>query len=279
MEPESKRRVHPLERRPETDVDDDAPPPRREPPVPFRSTPWVWILIAINALVFVAGLIDRDFGGWLRFSAGNQGVAVLLFGQTWRLFTSMFLHANILHIAFNMLALYNLGIGLERLLGHGRFLTVYLLSGLGGSVFSVLFNEPRVLSVGASGAVFGLMGGLMAYFWLNRHVMGDVSRVLRQLVFYLLLNLAIGLTPGSGIDNAAHIGGFLVGALLTAWIGPRLRVVQVVPNSFETAFGGITEPFVRVVDVRQRANRPLRVLMFVGGLWLLLLAARMRFPF
>ena len=112
-------------------------------------------LIGVCAFLFVTITLLDMAGGLARW--GMQPVAIALEDQWFRLVSAMFLHAGWLHIGFNMYVLYILGPPLERVLGHGRFLTLYLLSGIGGSVASYWFSPVNTLSVGASGAIFGLM--------------------------------------------------------------------------------------------------------------------------
>lgn len=171
-------------------------------------------LIGINVVLWVITWLG---GQALIAEAGMAGVAVAT-GDWWRLLTAPFLHANLAHIGLNMLALWILGGVVEPLLGHGRFLTIYLASALGGTVVSYAFSNPLTFSVGASGAVFGLLGAtLVALRKLNR----DVSGVM----VLLLINVALGfLIPN--IDWRAHLGGLLVGVVVTAafvYPPPRYR--------------------------------------------------------
>jgi membrane associated rhomboid family serine protease len=125
-------------------------------------------------------------------------------GEWWRLLTSTLLHGSILHLLFNMYALYWLGPQLERALGHTRFAALYVLSALGGSVASYWFSDLRTVSVGASGAIFGL---ITATIVIGRETRTDVS----QLIVLLGINAVIGfLQPG--IDWRAHFGGAVAGA-------------------------------------------------------------------
>lgn len=132
--------------------------------------------------------------------------------EPWRMVTSAFLHSsNLMHIAFNMYALWILGNALEPAFGRVRFLAVYLISAFAGSVGVLLLSPIDTAVVGASGAVFGLFGAL---FVVQRKRGGDV----RQIVVLLLINAAIGFLPGVGIAWQAHLGGLLAGALCTAAI-------------------------------------------------------------
>ncbi len=129
-------------------------------------------------------------------------------GAWWQLVTSMFTHVEPLHIGFNMLALYFLGPMLENVLGRARFLAVYLASGLAGSAAVMLLSDPRGQTLGASGAIFGLMGALVV---IALKVGGQVQQVL----FWIGLNLVFTFTV-SGISWQGHIGGLVGGAIVGA---------------------------------------------------------------
>jgi len=176
-----------------------------------------WALVAINVVLYLIELARPSLGydlgmiGLGRFTNGGplQGVAE---GQWYRLITSAFLPPpggglGPLDIIFNMWALILVGPALERLLGHARFLTVYLVSALGGSV-ALLVLAPYELALGASGAIFGLFG---AWFVVARRLRLDS----RWIVTIIVLNLFIGFVV-HGIAWQAHLGGLLSGALLTA---------------------------------------------------------------
>ncbi|MEI6230260.1 MAG: rhomboid family intramembrane serine protease [Actinomycetes bacterium] len=145
-------------------------------------------------------------------SSANQfgmfPAAIALNGEYYRLFTAMFLHGSLLHIGFNMYVLYMFGPQLESVLGHLRFGLLYLLAGLGGSIASFWFSDPNVVSVGASGAIFGLMG---AYIVIMHRLGNDT----RQVIGLIGINLVLGFVI-SGVDWRAHIGGLVTGALVAA---------------------------------------------------------------
>jgi membrane associated rhomboid family serine protease len=128
-------------------------------------------------------------------------------GAYWRLLTSAFLHENILHIAFNMYALYLFGPFVERALGRARFIAAYLTMSVGASVFVYWLSEPRGLTIGASGAVFGLFGMALIFLLKARQ---DVTTLLVLLLINALLS-----TRGN-ISWQGHLGGFVVGCLLGA---------------------------------------------------------------
>ncbi|MCZ3389227.1 MAG: rhomboid family intramembrane serine protease [Actinomycetia bacterium] len=164
------------------------------------------ILLAANVVLFVLQYATNDR---LTNRFAMQGFAVAVDGEWWRLVTSAFLHTGVTHLAFNMLALWFVGSEIEPRLGRWRYLTVYLLSALGGSVLSYAVDSPFQTSVGASGAVFGLFGAL---FVLMRRLRFDVGGIIGLIV----VNVVIGFLPGLNINWRAHLGGLIVGTVLTA---------------------------------------------------------------
>ena len=184
--------------------------PRASRGTPSSSNGWLagippvtrWILLACVGVYLYTRFVG-SVDSW-QYSYGMWPNAVAS-GQWYRLLTATFLHAGILHLLFNMYALYVLGPNLERLLGSRQFISLYFLSALGGSALGFLFSEPNSLSIGASGAIFGL---LTATIVIGRHMRADVS----QLIVLLVINAALGFT--GGIDWRAHLGGALTGALV-----------------------------------------------------------------
>ncbi len=171
-----------------------------------------YVLIAINVLVFIgSSAAGSSFtgggGGGRAFQEGALVGVAVADGQWWRLVTSAFLHSGILHILFNMYVLYWLGTMLEPALGRVRFLAVYFVSLLAGSFGALLLSSPTTATVGASGAVFGLMG---AAFVLQRAQ--GIDTISSGIGPVILLNLGIGfLIPNISIGG--HIGGLIGGAL------------------------------------------------------------------
>jgi len=135
-------------------------------------------------------------------------------GETWRLFTAMFLHAGVLHVALNLWALFQIGSIFEGMFGSIRFGLTYLLSGLAASVASAVL-PPHVLSVGASGAIFGIIGALILAIRRAPQLLHQpwAKGLTQQLIFWAVANIVIGFTIPR-IDNAAHLGGFIAGLLL-----------------------------------------------------------------
>jgi membrane associated rhomboid family serine protease len=156
---------------------------------------------------------DSDIGILRRIGAIQGSYLVTGDWQQWgRLLASCFVHGNILHLGMNMLGLFMIGPLVERLWGHARFLTIYLIAGLGGSCVMVMTN-PAVTGVGASGALWGVMTSLAGWIILNRKFLAPeaVSSWLRRLLFLFVLNLGIGFVPG--VSMSAHLGGGAIGAI------------------------------------------------------------------
>jgi len=176
------------------------------------------LIIAITVGVFLLqNLSELIFGSDLLLIAGAKINQAILRGQFWRLITPVFLHASILHIGFNMYALYSLGSVLERRFGRDLFLALYFIGALWGNTFSFLFT-PQI-SLGASTAIFGLIAAQGVYIYKNRFLLGRAARpLLMNIVIVILINLMLGLS--SGIDNWGHLGG-LCGGLFFSWFaGP-----------------------------------------------------------
>jgi membrane associated rhomboid family serine protease len=161
-------------------------------------------IIATCVVLFLAVSVGGAFGGLQRW--GMNPLSIALLDEWFRLASSIFLHVNWIHIGFNMYVLFLVGPPLERVLGHGRFLALFLISGLGGSVASYLYSDLRTLSVGASGAIFGLMAAMIV---VGRRLRQDVS----QVIVLLGINVALGFVL-SGIDWRAHLGGAATGAVV-----------------------------------------------------------------
>jgi membrane associated rhomboid family serine protease len=166
------------------------------------------VMLVVAALLSGSafGLLDPSARALCRLGALNAA-AMAESGQWWRLLTVMVLHGGLLHWAFNSWALWAFGPTLEGLLGRARFVALYVGSGLVGAAASFAFNQTA-LGVGASGAIFGLLGALVAYFFRRRQAGGSVP--LQNLLLVLLLNLFIA-SRNPSIDNLAHVGGFLAG--------------------------------------------------------------------
>ena len=148
----------------------------------------------------------------------NEGAlipALVAQGEAWRLLSSVFLHSGAVHLGFNMISLYFLGSFVEVAFGRARFLALYLLSGLAGGLAYLYFGGFNAPAVGASGAIFGLLGGVLGYA-LRRGTFSWQNPLIRQLLILLALNLYIGFSIPN-ISNTAHLGG-LAGGFAFGWL-------------------------------------------------------------
>lgn len=184
-----------------------------------RAAPVTRALVVINVAVFVLELVVASgmaLGGGVSVgSLTSLGALVparvALDHEYWRLFTSMFLHANLFHIAFNMWALWVVGNYLERIMGSVRFLLLYLVSGMAGSVLVLVAGPEWVPTVGASGAIFGVFGALFAWAFMSRGRDMMADQLVRTIGFILVLNLVITFMWSSFISWQAHVGGLIGG--------------------------------------------------------------------
>ncbi|MEA3310097.1 MAG: rhomboid family intramembrane serine protease [Chloroflexota bacterium] len=212
-----------------------------------------YLLIALNVLVFIPTVLWRDtvyiFGGLIPLS-------VFQYGQWWRVLTAGFIHGDITHIAFNMYALYSFGRAAERFFGPMRFLMIYLLALLGGSVTVTLLAAGDSLTIGASGAILGLLGALAAYFWRYQQQLAGAKEQLKSLAITAAVNLGIGLLPH--VSLWGHLGGIVAGFMLGWALVPVYKIVYTPPPHFE------------ITPLGQR--KFLTSVLVVAG-WLLLLGA------
>jgi rhomboid protease GluP len=193
-----------------------------------------YTLLAINIILFVVRALSPGVDSYLFDLGSNFRPAVLLDSEYYRLFTSMFLHQGVYsylggwelggaaHLAFNMYFLYALGMMLERMFGHVRFAIIYLLGGLTGSILSTIMLPNNAASVGASGAIFALLGAELVFLYKHRKLFGAGGRTqIRNLLVMLAINFAFGIAThfgdgGTVVDNYGHLGG-LIGGLILAW--------------------------------------------------------------
>lgn len=176
-----------------------------------------YILIAANVIMFLISvlmsrsLISIDVGTLYKLGANNT-LLVNYYHQFWRLVTCMFLHGGIIHILCNMYALYYLGMQIEKIFGKTKFIAIYFISGIAASYLSNMFNDYRVISEGASGAIFGLLGALLVYYIKERNRISKGA--IENIAVIIVLNLFIGFSS-SNIDNFAHIGGLIFGIIIS----------------------------------------------------------------
>lgn len=173
----------------------------------------ILICILIFILMYILGNGSEDTYTLLKFGANLD--ALTKNGQYYRLFTSMFLHIGIIHLLCNMYSLYIIGREVEIVFTKKKYLIIYLLSGIAGSILSLAFNHNTVCA-GASGAIFGLLGALLYFGYYYRAYLG--ASVTRSILPVVIINLIIGFAS-TGIDNAAHIGGLVGGILIATAVG------------------------------------------------------------
>jgi rhomboid protease GluP len=191
------------------------------PAKPVSATPRsivVPALAVVNVAVFA--LVASQGAGWLATSAkaliaaGANFGPLTTSGEWWRLVTGIFLHGGLIHLVVNMYALLDSGRIGEQFFGHARFLLIYMVSGIAGSIVSVWWN-PYVTSVGASGAIFGVYGAMLAFMVDRRNA--ALAKVIQRhrapMLVFVLYNLIAG-AINAGVDNAAHVGGLVAGTLL-----------------------------------------------------------------
>src|ERR1700735_4528074 len=199
---------------------------------PVMRTPWVrsgessigltQIIFGMNVEVFLgmalAGSTVMDFSPQETIRWGANWGPLPLSGEWWRLLSCVVVHGALIHIAFNMRCLWNLGALAESLYGRWTYAAIYLICGVGASLASVAWH-PGTPSVGASGAIFGLAGALIAAFKLGEFSVprSALTGTLRSLAMFVVYNLVFGAVIGT-TDNAAHIGGLVTGLILGALI-------------------------------------------------------------
>jgi rhomboid protease GluP len=186
---------------------------------------WVtYIIVAVNVIVFIlmaiagVGVFDASGDGLLNW--GADFAPYTLNGEGWRLVTGFFLHAGIIHLVLNMLTLFQVGSQLEPMLGRVRFAAVYFTAGILGSLASLWWHTNPVPSVGASGAVFGMFGCLLALLLTKALPANHTKALLVSVGVVVTLNLLNGLR--AGIDNAAHMGGLVAGFICGLSLRPFL---------------------------------------------------------
>ena len=172
-----------------------------------------YILIGINLILYIVPFLfgtEQEF--ITKFSVFGEAIRA---GEYYRLITGIFIHGGLLHVGFNCYALYVIGSQIENFYGKFKYLIIYLFAGLMGSLFSMTFSPN--MSVGASGAVFGLMGSLVYFGYHYRVYLGNVIK--SQIIPLIILNLVLGMLPG--IDNFAHIGGLIGGSIISMGLGVK----------------------------------------------------------
>ena len=201
----------------------------------WQMSPVNTIIIVINVVVFavLTFLGDTTDVQFMHHHGANFWPSVIEEHEYYRLLTCTFIHFGISHLFNNMLVLAYIGDNLERALGKVKYLVLYLAAGIGSSAVSAvwsMFKDEYSVSGGASGAIFGVVGALLVIVIKNRGQLEDLSS--RQLMFFAGFSIYHGVTS-AGIDNMAHISGFLIGALLGGLLYRRKRYWK--QNSKDTA--------------------------------------------
>ena len=197
----------------------------RPPSAPARPIVTPLIVVAnviVMALMIATGVDPMMPSGQSLVAWGSNFGLYTLGGEWWRLVTSCFLHGGLIHLAFNMYVLWDLGRLTESVYGSVGFALVYLVAGIGGAFTSVAV-DPSVNSVGASGAVFGVAGAFLAFLLRNRGRIDPAvhAHLRRTLLTFVVLNVAIGFSV-PGIDNSAHLGGLAMGFLSGLIASPQI---------------------------------------------------------
>ena len=174
----------------------------------------ICILMYVIVGIYGNNFFNFDANVLAKFGANN--ILLVKNGEIYRLFTCAFLHVGLIHLVVNMYSLRVIGPSVEGLIGKGKFVFIYLTSAISASLMSLVFVDSNIVSVGASGAIFGLMGALLYFGYHYRLYLNDAIKT--QIIPVILFNLIIGFMM-PGIDNGAHIGGLIGGYLATMAIG------------------------------------------------------------
>ena len=174
----------------------------------INAYPVVSILIAINLVIYIIGLIPGVGDDIFYFGVSVNGL--ILEGEWWRIITSMFLHGGFMHVLLNMFSLFLFGPELEKIAGKTRFLAIYLLSGIGGGLATLLTQHAMYATVGASGAIFGIFGAYAAILYRYRHSMPQ----LRQVILPIIIISVILTFLQPNVNESSHIGGLATGFVI-----------------------------------------------------------------
>jgi len=198
----------------------------------FSALPTHRVVLVLTLLAYGA----QQMAGKAAILAGaRMNPAILQHGQVHRLISPLFLHHSTFHLLSNCFSLWRIGPLANGAFGSVRLLLIYLLSGVGGNLLGLWLGSMRAVSVGASGAVFGMIGAVASFAFRNRETLGRGANALMSSVGQILaLNLLIGLQPRSGIDNLGHLGGCAVGAVLGLLLAPDLSKRPLADAQYET---------------------------------------------
>src|SRR5687768_5024784 len=233
---------------------------QRVPGVPVTK-----LLVGINLLVFL-GMLIGGAGLWhssnsVQLAWGANFGPATQDGEWWRLGSAMFLHFGAVHLTLNLWALWDAGQLVERMYGHGRFACIYFASGLAGNLLSLVAHEGLAISGGASGAIFGIYGALLVFMWHERDNLHprDFRWFFWGAAGFTAASLVLGLLI-TGIDNAAHIGGFAAGVLGGIISAQPASVTEPVSRRFfrSRLFAGGVFALAIVILINQIPDRPYR---------------------
>lgn len=197
----------------------------------YISIDWLWVLLGINIALFVPLFFIAP---GLRFESdfvllGALSTDFVFRWHPWLLITANFLHFNFLHIGFNAFSMINLGRITKEFYSNRIILIVYILAGLGGSILTVvasnILNEPMI-SIGASGSIFGIAGMLVGGTLKKQRYGFGLPFNFSELIFPIAVAFFIGFVPGLGVNNWAHLGGFLVGIVLGLFLKHEMGEVK-----------------------------------------------------
>ena len=176
----------------------------------FKEYPLTYTLMAISIVMFLLAQLSDSLAEYLYLNGVLHGYSVVMRGELYRLFTSIFLHADVMHIVMNMLSLYLIGTMVEKLFSKSSYLGIYFVAALFGS-FTSIYMHLGGQAVGASGAIFGLFGALAGFAFIHRMTMREeFIDFMKNFGLILLINLVIGFIFPS-IDVSAHVGGLVAG--------------------------------------------------------------------
>jgi len=215
---------------------------------PLSQPIFTYLFLVANIVIFILMTLDggtQESAVLIKWGAAYG--PLILDGEYWRFFTATFLHAGFMHIGFNCYALYILGLDIERIYGPARFLVIYIISGLYGSLASFLIRGPSEFSVGASGSIFGIMGMALGLFLFYRKQLGGAGKQRFNAILRLVgINLVIGFLIVR-INNAAHVGGLVSGFALAYLLAPRYKMdATVLPQSL-VDFGSLAKQWWVVI--------------------------------
>lgn len=223
-----------------------------------EGSPATSFILALNVLFFLGTMVTGGSTTQNLVDWGAKYGPYIAEGEIWRLFLPVLLHAGIFHLLANSFGLVIFGTMLEKIYGTRNFVAVYISAGVMGNVVSFLVGPNP--GVGASGAVFGIVGAFAVYLLLNRRMLGQLgSQQLTSVGVIVFINIVFALAS-PGIDNAAHFGGLLAGALMAYFIAPRQRLVQLEPPF---SFG---PPRVMMQPIKVETSRLVIALLVIAAI-------------